>query len=91
MSNVDLHTELINQLHELYKAKNADYGNSVHDTYQKYGLTAFLVRMDDKMNRLRSLTQNNKVAQIKDEKIEDTLMDLANYALLAIIELRNKE
>lgn len=86
--NEKLHQELINELHDLYIRKNKDYGNSVHDTFKKYGLTAFLVRMEDKMNRLRTLSRQD--AQVSDEKIEDTLMDLANYALLAIIELKQQ-
>ena len=89
--NADLHLELIQQLHELYKAKDHDYGSSVHDTFKKYGLVSFLVRMDDKMNRLRALTVNDTEPHVIDEKIEDTLMDLANYALLAIIELRKEK
>lgn len=87
--NVALHQEILDYLHELYVAKNSDYGNSVHDTYEKYGLISFLVRMEDKLNRVRSLSQKGETA-VKDEKIEDTLLDLANYAILAVIELRQK-
>lgn len=87
--NITLHQEILDYLHGLYVAKNADYGNSVHDTYKKYGLTSFLVRMEDKLNRVRSLNQKGEAA-VKDEKIEDTLLDLANYAILAVIELRQK-
>lgn len=39
--NIQLHKELIDYLHNLYITKNNDYGNSVHDTYEKYGLTSF--------------------------------------------------
>ncbi len=87
--NIQLHKELIDYLHNLYIAKNNDYGNSVHDTYEKYGLTSFLVRLEDKLNRARAL--NNKKEQlVNDEKLEDTLLDLANYAILAVIELKNE-
>ena len=87
--NITLHQEILDYLHRLYIAKNADYDNSVHDTYEKYGLISFLVRMEDKLNRVRSLKQKGETA-VKDEKIEDTLLDLANYAILAVIELRQK-
>lgn len=87
--NIQLHKELIDYLHNLYIAKNNDYGNSVHETYEKYGLTSFLVRLEDKLNRARAL--NNKKEQlVNDEKLEDTLLDLANYAILAVIELKNE-
>jgi hypothetical protein len=45
------------------------------------------VRLEDKLNRLRTLNQKEEAA-VKDEKIEDTLQDLANYAILALIELK---
>jgi hypothetical protein len=86
---IQLHKELIDYLHNLYITKNADYGDSVHDTFEKYGLTSFLVRLEDKLNRARTLS--TKKAMVSDEKIEDTLLDMANYAILAVIELRTKE
>lgn len=85
---VKMHKEIIDSMHDLYERKNKDYGDSVHDTYDKYGMTSFLVRMEDKLNRVRTLTADDAVALVPDEKIEDTLLDLANYAILAIIELR---
>lgn len=83
---IELHQKLIDYLHDLYIRKNTDYGDSVHDTYTKYGLTSFLVRIEDKLNRARTLS--SKRALVDDEKIEDTLLDMANYAILAVIELR---
>ena len=90
---IDVHKKLLDDMHDLYIKKNADYGNSVHDTYEKYGLVSFLVRMEDKLNRVRNLNKDNvKISdvKVKDEKIEDTLMDLANYAILAIMELKRE-
>ena len=86
---IQLHKELIDYLHNLYITKNTDYGDSVHDTYEKYGLVSFLVRLEDKLNRARTLSK--KEALVNDQKIEDTLLDMANYAILAVIELRNQE
>lgn len=91
MNNIEMHAEILEYLHELYVTKNSDYGNSVHDTFEKYGLTSFLVRLEDKLNRARTLTLNPKNQKVADEKIEDTLLDLANYAILAVIELKNKK
>lgn len=85
------YTKIVNEMYEVYKAKNADYGDSVHDTFLKYGLLSFLVRMEDKISRLRSLTLKGKKEQrVKNESILDTLQDLANYAILAIIELEEQ-
>jgi hypothetical protein len=85
------YTKIVKEMYEIYKAKNADYGDSVHDTFLKYGLLSFLVRMEDKISRLRSLTLKGKKEQrVKNESILDTLQDLANYAILAIIELEEQ-
>lgn len=77
---------------DLYKKKNSDYGNSVAKTFDEWGLTSFLVRMEDKMNRIINLTKksgwmNSDDIKVQDEKIEDTLMDLANYSIMAMIEM----
>lgn len=85
MNNIEKHQEICNYLNNLYAKKNHDYGDSVHDTFLKYGLTSFLVRMEDKLNRARTLSQ--KEALVNDEKIRDTLLDLANYAIISVIEL----
>ena len=89
MNKIERHQALLNYLHNLYITKNHDYGDSVHDTYLKYGITSFLVRMEDKMNRVRTLSQKDGL--VNDEKIQDTLLDLANYAILAVLELEGED
>lgn len=84
----DLHSQICKDLHNLYVTKNSDYGNSVSDTFDKFGIDAFLVRMYDKLNRLYNLTRDDSKQKVSDEKIEDTLLDLANYAILTVIELQ---
>lgn len=90
MSRIEIYRQIIGEMEQLYIAKNADYGNSVGETFNHYGLVSFLVRLEDKLNRLRTLNQKEE-ASVKDEKIEDTLQDLANYAILALIELKLKK
>ena len=88
---IHLHDDILTSIHKMYINKNHDYGDSVHDTYEKYGLVSFLVRMEDKLNRVRNLSKDDvKITDVKvqDEKIEDTLLDLANYAILAVMELK---
>lgn len=89
MNEVELFKEITDRMLEIYKAKNTDYGSSVSDTYRDFGLVSFLVRMQDKMNRLKTLNKNK--AKVLDEKIEDTLLDLANYSILALIELKKED
>ena len=61
MSKVDLHKAICEEMHTLYKRKNNDYGDSVSDTFVKFGLDAFLVRMYDKLNRVYSLTHGKQI------------------------------
>ena len=74
------------EVRDLLIRKNHDYGDSFAQQYAKYGLQSALIRMDDKMRRLETLT-DGKQAQV-EESIEDTLADLAGYALLALVEAR---
>ena len=66
---------------DLFIKKNADYGNS----YKQFGLIGVLVRLQDKINRALNVTQNS--IQVKDETLRDTLIDLHNYAAMALMEM----
>ena len=78
-----------NGLTELYERKNADYGNSFSKTFEEFGMTSTIVRLSDKVERLKTLSK--KEAQVKDESIQDTVMDIAVYAMLTLMELMNKD
>ena len=78
--------DYLESMKDLYLKKNHDYGDSVSKIFDEYGLTSFLVRMDDKMNRIKTLNKIQDTA-VRGEKIEDTLLDLANYAILALTEI----
>ena len=83
---VKQHYAICQKLNQVYKAKNHDYGDSFGDTYKKLGIISAVTRLSDKMNRLMSLAVSHN-AQVKDERIEDTLLDMANYAIMTLIEL----
>ena len=72
----------------LLMQKNAAYGSSVKDTFNDYGLASYIIRLQDKVNRLKTLDKNPNISE-DDEKIEDTLRDLAGYAILAMAQLRD--
>lgn len=80
------HYAICQKLNQVYKAKNHDYGDSFGDTYKKLGIISAVTRLSDKMNRLMLLAVSHD-ARVKDEKIEDTLLDMANYAIMTLIEL----
>ncbi|MBQ4588932.1 MAG: DUF1599 domain-containing protein [Bacteroidaceae bacterium] len=78
--------EIMEEMNTLYQKKNADYGDSFHRAWKKFGSTVGLVYMDAKMNRITQLLAHPEAQQVHSEKIEDTLIDLANYAVLTIME-----
>mgnify|MGYP002512706372 FL=1 len=77
---------ILNEIRQLYNRKNADYGNSFDKTLDEFGIVASATRISDKFNRFKSLIKNP--AQVSDEKIEDTLIDLASYAMMTIKWMR---
>jgi len=77
---------ILNEIRQLHNRKNADYGNSFDKTLDEFGLVASATRMSDKFNRFKSLIKNP--TQVSDEKLEDTLIDLASYAIMTIKWMR---
>ena len=77
--------ELCRKMSDTYAAKNKAYGNSFHKSYEKYGAYASIVRMSDKWNRLENLALNK--VDDNGESIKDTLLDLANYAIMYYMEI----
>lgn len=73
---------------ELYKVKNAKYGDSFGISVQKYGLISALTRMSDKWNRIENLILNHDDGT-DDESLRDSLIDISAYALMTIIELED--
>ena len=64
---------------ELFKKKNADYGNA----FEEFGTIGILIRMNDKIKRAVNITDKN-ITLIDSESLRDTLIDLHNYTALAI-------
>lgn len=87
MNKYEKHKQICNKLNEIYKAKNHDYGDSFGETFEKLGIISAVTRITDKVNRLQSLC--TKEQKVKDESIIDTLKDLANYAIMTLIELES--
>lgn len=81
--------QIANGLTELYERKNADYGNSFSKTFEEFGMMSTVVRLSDKLERLKTLSKQE--AKVKDESIQDTVMDIAVYAMLTLMELMNKD
>ena len=77
--------EIQKQGYELFVKKNIDYG----DSFAKYGIIGVLMRIEDKIQRAMTITYNG-VNLVNDEGIKDTLLDLHNYAAMALMLLDEK-
>lgn len=77
--------KILNDLLKTYNEKNKKYGNSFHDLYKDFGPISAITQIMHKANRLKYLAKgtNNK------EEIIDTLVDLANYAIMTLMEIDN--
>lgn len=91
MNKIDLHKEICEQIHKIYVNKNHDYGDSFGKSIEEFGPIAGIVRMEDKMNRIKSLIKKGGEQKVVDESIKDTLLDLANYAIMLSMELDNND
>lgn len=85
MNRVSQYKAVQKEAIELFQRKNKDYG----DAFANYGPVGVIVRMGDKINRLSSVTKN-QVSLVKNESIRDTLIDLHNYAAMAIMLIDEK-
>lgn len=74
-----------------YRKKNADYGNAFEKSMDEDGILVAKIRIGDKIRRINSLIKNNGEGQVKDEKLEDTYLDLANYCVMTILWIRKQQ
>ena len=85
------HKAICDELNSLYERKNHDYGDSFHQTFVEEGLAMTRIRLGDKFSRFKTLSRLSAndagQQQVTDESIRDTLMDLANYAIMTILEM----
>lgn len=98
---VEFHKETVLKMNDICRKKNDDYSGG-GDVYAFNNFTmvekkdvcsteaGFLVRMEDKMMRINNLVKKGGVGSVSDESIKDTLMDLANYAILMMGYIESK-
>ena len=79
-----------NDLKNLLIEKNQKYGNSFFKTADEYGKSVLILRIDDKLNRLKQLILRNETDNMQGENVQDTLIDIAGYAILAKMYLENR-
>lgn len=84
-----IHQSICDRLNDTYRRKNSDYGDSFAKLRAEYP-ESILIRLSDKLERLKAL-KSGKVQMVVDESVKDTLIDLANYAILELLEMEIEE
>lgn len=82
----EIHGNICDSLKELYRRKNADYGDSFAKARKEVPFYT-LGKLYDKFNRYKHIALTGE-QNVSDETIEDTLLDLANYAIMEVAERR---
>lgn len=85
-NKVERHKQICLALNNLYEKKNHDYGDSFHQTFVEEGMAMPRIRLGDKFNRFKTLSRCGD-QKVNDESIRDTLIDLANYAIMTVLEM----
>lgn len=91
MNKVERHMDICKGLNGIYEQKNHDYGDSFHDTFVEEGMAMARIRLSDKLNRFKKLSKVGSEQKVNDESIRDTLLDLANYAIMTVMEMDIQE
>ena len=84
------HRMICDEINELYAKKNHDYGDSFAQSFREEGMAMVRIRLGDKFNRLKALTRGGE-QKVADESIRDTLIDLANYAIMTVLEMEGEK
>ena len=87
MNRVEQLKNIPDKCRDIFEKKNADYG----DSFSSHGTVGVMVRISDKLTRFTNVTKNKLELKVDDETLRDTLMDLHNYAAMAIMCLDDIE
>tara|TARA_B100000035_G_scaffold315414_1_gene335946 strand:- start:13835 stop:14110 length:276 start_codon:yes stop_codon:yes gene_type:complete len=87
MNRVQQFEKIQNECREIFIRKNNDYG----DAFAKHGTIGVLVRISDKMSRFTNISKKGIEISVSNETLKDTLMDLHNYAAMAIMCMNEDE
>lgn len=83
------HKKLTDDIHQMFLRKNRDYGNSFENSLDEWGLLPSVIRIQEKLDRTK--TSLKKELLVNDESVEDTFLDLANYAIMTVMWLEKQK
>jgi hypothetical protein len=79
-------TDILAEMLKVFVNKNIDYGVS----YSVDDVIGVIIRLGDKTHRLKTLSHNGYQIKVRSEKLRDTLMDLANYSVIALMLMQKR-
>lgn len=88
MTDLELFKQITGEMNKLFEKKNSNYGNSFSNLYQKFGTLSGIVPLHNKLDRITSLVQGT---ENNFESIEDSLVDLATYSVMLLMEVRKEQ
>ena len=88
--SIHSYDEVQKDLRETYISKNEDYGDSFTKSLDDFGMIAGIVRIGDKYERIKQLTKSGE-RKVKDETIQDTVEDMANYCIMLAAWFREQK
>lgn len=86
--DIDMFLGITKNMYNTFQTKNHDYGNSFSELFTECGMIYAYGHLSEKLKRIKSLMSDK--AKVKGESMKDSLLDLANYAVLTIIELEKR-
>lgn len=89
-TKTERYADICKEINALYARKNHDYGDSFHQTFAEEGMAMARIRLGDKFSRFKTLSRGGE-QKVNDESIRDTLIDLANYAIMTVLEMEVAE
>lgn len=89
IAKIEMFKEITTEMLNLFDKKNRDYGNSFDISLDEDGLLVAKIRVGDKYKRFSQLIKNENL--VKEESIRDTLVDMANYAIMTIMWMDNRD
>lgn len=89
LTDIGRFKEITRKMSDIYAKKNHDYGNSFQKMFSKHRMRYSLIHLEEKLNRIEVLSKDENI--VNGEGIEDSLIDIANYAILTLIELKRGE
>ena len=88
-TNYDKFKDITNAMLVMYTEKNEKYGNSWEETLDEFGYLPYIVRMNEKLKRAKTIVTFDEEGET--ETLEDILIDISIYSVLTLMHFKNED